>query len=123
VKAPLNETIGDRWLSAWLVAPGVTWVQTRSPEFARKLSRRGDSRFVARGVCGGYLRTFEFCHGLAWAKRLIGRYSKNERATGMGINPVPCLNEPSKAARGMTGAREPIDKGMVTNARINSPLR
>jgi hypothetical protein len=76
-----TETIGDHWLSAWLVAPGVTWVQTRSPQFARKLSQRGDSRLIVRGVAGGYLRTFEFHHGLAWARRLIARYTQNETPT------------------------------------------
>jgi len=76
-----TDTIGDRWLSGWLVTPGVTWIQTRSPQFARKLSQRSDSRLVARGVAGGYLRTFEFPHGLAWAGRLIARYTKNGTAT------------------------------------------
>jgi hypothetical protein len=75
-------TIGNRDLAAWQVAPGVTWVQTRSPQFARKLSQRSDSRLVMRGVVGGYLRTFEFQHGLAWARRLIARYTTaNETAT------------------------------------------
>jgi hypothetical protein len=73
-----SETIGDRWLSAWLAAPGVVWVQVRSPQFARKLSQRSDSRLVAGGVAGGYLRIFEFQRGLAWARRLIGRYTQNE---------------------------------------------
>jgi hypothetical protein len=73
------DTIGDGDLSAWLVAPGVTWVQTRSPQFARKLSQRSDSRLVTWGVAGGYLRTFEFPHGLAWARRLNARYKKTGR--------------------------------------------
>ncbi len=76
-----TDTIGNRWLSAWLVAPGVCWIQTRSPQFARKLSQRSDSRLVASGVAGGYLRTFEFNHGLSWAGRLIARYTKNGTAT------------------------------------------
>jgi hypothetical protein len=75
-------TIGTRELSAWQVASDVTWVQTRSPQFARKLSQRRDSSLVARGVAGGYLRTFEFQHGLAWAGRLIARYqTKRETPT------------------------------------------
>jgi hypothetical protein len=69
-----DETIGGRELSAWQVAPGVVWVQTRSAVFARKLSQRRDARLVVRGVAGSYLRTFEFQHGLAWARRLIRRY-------------------------------------------------
>jgi len=62
-------------------------VQTRSPQFARKLSQRNDSRPVVRGVAGGYLRTFEFEHGLAWARRLIARYTRNETPTNGGIIP------------------------------------
>ena len=76
-----TETIGDHWLSAWLVSPGAVWVQTRLPQFARKLSQRSDSRLVAQGVAGGYLRTYEFLHGLAWAGRLITRYNGNGKAT------------------------------------------
>jgi hypothetical protein len=75
------ETIGDRWLCAWQVAPGVVWVQTRSAEYARKLARRSDGKLVARGVAGGYLRTYEFQRGLAWARRLIVRYTQNETVT------------------------------------------
>lgn len=76
------ETIGCRELSAWQVAPGITWIQTRSPQFARKLSQRSDSRLIALGVAGGYLRTFSFHHGLAWARRLIARYqAKSETPT------------------------------------------
>ena len=74
-------TIGNPELSAWQVAPGIVWTQTRSPRFARKLSQRSDSRLVVRGVAGGYLRTFEFQHGLAWARRLIARYTANETPT------------------------------------------
>lgn len=73
-----TETIGNHELSAWQVASGAVWVQTSSPQFARKLSQRSDSRLVVRGVSGGYLRTFEFQHGLAWAGRLIARYTRNE---------------------------------------------
>lgn len=76
-----SETIGDCWLSAWLVAPSVVWVQTRSPHFSGKLSQRSDSRLVVRGVAGGYMRTFEFQHGLAWARRLIARYQSAEKVT------------------------------------------
>lgn len=76
--------IGNPELSAWQVAPGVIWVQTRSPEFARVLARRSDSRRVLRGVTGGYLRTFEFRHGLTWARQLIARHIQNESHTPNG---------------------------------------
>jgi len=81
LRVPLNTSIGTNGLCAWQVAPGITWVQTRSPQFARKLTQRSDSRPVAKGVAGGYLRTFEFRHSLAWAQRLIARYTKTETAT------------------------------------------
>ena len=74
-------TIGDRTLSAWPVAPGICWVQTRSPVYAKKLSERADARLVEWGVAGGFLRTFEFKHGLAWAQKLITRYTRNDEPT------------------------------------------
>lgn len=84
---PLNTTVGTSELCAWQPVPGVTWVQTRSAEFARKLSRRHDSRLVAYSVAGGYLRTFEFFHSLAWALRLITRY---QRLTNEAKPPPKC---------------------------------
>ena len=76
-----DTTIGGPELCGWKVAPGVTWIQTRSADFARKLSRRSDGRLVACGVAGGYLRTYEFPHGLAWARRLIARYQSAGKVT------------------------------------------
>ena len=90
MKPALNEAIGNRELSAWQTAPNLTWVQTRSPQFARKLSQRIDSRLVVQGVAGGYLRTFEFHHGLAWARRLIARYTQNETPTNAQITTPVC---------------------------------
>jgi hypothetical protein len=76
-----GDVIGTRELSAWQTAPGVTWIQTRSPEYARKLARRSDARLVAVGVDGGFLRTFIFEHSRAWAKKLLARYTQNEGCT------------------------------------------
>ena len=75
------DVVGDRILCAWRTGPGFVWIQTRSPEFARKLSRRSDARLVARGVAGGFLRTFCFRHSLTWARKLITRYTRNEPRT------------------------------------------
>lgn len=86
----LNSVIGTPGLCAWQVAPGVTWVQTRSPQFARKLSQRSDARLVVHGVAGGYLRTFEFHHGPAWARRLMARYIRNGMATNARKNSPAC---------------------------------
>jgi hypothetical protein len=82
----LNTAIGTRDLSAWQPVPGITWVQTRSPQFAAKLRIRSDSRLVLWGVSGGYLRTFEFKHPLAWARRLIGRYQTSQTLANARLN-------------------------------------
>ena len=77
-RAARHEVIGTPELSAWATAPGFTWIQTRSPEYARKLARRSDAQLVAVGVAGGFMRTFCFRHSLTWARRLISRYTRNE---------------------------------------------
>lgn len=85
-KIQLNVRIGDSDLCAWAVAPGVTWVQTRNPTYARKLSQRADASIVAKGVHGGYLRTFEFKHPVSWAERLINRYTSAAKAANEAKN-------------------------------------
>ena len=88
-RQPHRDTIGNPLLCAWLVAPGICWVQTRSPLFARKLSRRADSCLAAYSVAGGYLRTFAFQHGLSWGRRLIERYTSSGMATNERfLNPI-----------------------------------
>jgi hypothetical protein len=80
-RAAIGEVIGTRDLAAWQTAPGFTWIQTRSPDFARKLSRRADAQLVAVGVAGGFLRTFCFRHSLRFARGLIARYTASEART------------------------------------------
>jgi hypothetical protein len=100
MKAALNVPIGDRWLSAWQVAPGVAWVQTRLPEHANRLAKRSDGRLVVRGMVGGYLKTFEFLHPLSWAERLIRRYTRQNHAANARINSRVCaVSAPELAAR------------------------
>lgn len=90
MKTALNVAIGCRELSAWQVAPGVTWVQARLPEHANRLAKRSDGRLVVRGMAGGYLKTFEFRHSLAWAQRLIRRYTRQNHAANARINSPVC---------------------------------
>ena len=75
---PVNDTVGGDIISAWLVKPGVCWIQTRSPYFALRLKRRSDSRLAATGVSGGFLRTFEVPRPLRWARRFIADHQTNE---------------------------------------------
>ena len=93
MKNPLNITLGDRDLCAWQPVRGVVWVQTRNPNHARRMAKRSDGKLVAWGVAGGYLKTFEFEQSLAWAIRLMLRYTAAEttanEASGNAICPEP----------------------------------
>jgi hypothetical protein len=77
---PPNTAVGDRDLCAWQPERGIVWVQTRDPQHARRLDKRKDGRLVTAGVAGGFLRTYEFAHSLAWAVRLVARYTAREKA-------------------------------------------
>ena len=77
---PLNTVIGTAELSAWQPVPGITWVQCRAAEYANRMAKRSDSQLVVRGMAGGYLKTYEFRHPLAWAERLIRRYTRQKDA-------------------------------------------
>jgi hypothetical protein len=70
---------GDSF-SGWRVQSSVWWIQTREPRLARKLIRRSDTRLVAIGVAGGFLRVFEIRRSPSFVRRLITRYeAANER--------------------------------------------
>lgn len=75
---PPNTVVGNHNLCAWQPVRGIVWVQTRDPQHARRLAKRKDGRLVVRGVAGGFLRTYEFAHSLAWAVRLMRRYTAAE---------------------------------------------
>jgi hypothetical protein len=87
---PLNTAVGDRDLCAWQPVKGVTWIQTRTPEHARRLARIKEARQVATGVAGGFLRTFEFHRSLTWAVRLMARYQSDEMVTNEALNRAAC---------------------------------
>jgi hypothetical protein len=78
MKILLNTTVGNRDLCAWQPVKGVVWIQTREPNHTERLVKRSDSRLVAYGVAGGYLRTFEFRRSMSWAIQLIKRYTSGE---------------------------------------------
>ena len=86
----LNETIGSQELCAWQPERGVVWVQTREPRHARRLGQRSVGRLVARGVAGGYLRTFELRRSLTWAARLMKRYMADGTATNAASGLAVC---------------------------------
>jgi hypothetical protein len=98
-----GDVIGTPELSAWQTAPGVTWIQTCSPEYARKLARRSDARLVAVGVAGGFMRTCCFRHSLRWARGLIARYTRRE-ACANALKTAPALGVASDSPASGTNA-------------------
>lgn len=84
---PYYDAIGDRLLSAWLVAPSSVWIQTRLPRHARRLAQRSDTRLVARNHAGEFLRTFEANRPIGWAAALIARYQAKQKATNEAFLP------------------------------------
>ena len=87
---PLNTAVGGRDLCAWQPIRGFVWVQTRNPNHARRLTKRRDGRLVAYGVAGGYLKTFEFRQSLAWAVRLMNRYTAAEVTANAALGRAIC---------------------------------
>ena len=77
-------------LCAWQPARGVVWMQTRNPNHALRMAKRNDGRLVARGVAGGYLMSFEFRQSLAWAIRLMRRYTTEETAANEALGRTIC---------------------------------
>lgn len=61
-------------LSSWVIGSGISWIQTTEAQFARKLAKRSDTRLVAVGVAGGFLRIFAMRRSPAFMRRLIARY-------------------------------------------------
>jgi hypothetical protein len=98
----LNIPIGDRDLCAWQPVRGITWIQTRNPHHNRRLSQRMDGRLVAVGVYGGYLRTYEFTHSLAWASRLIARYIGRGMPTNVALNAAHMTHSASETQVGVS---------------------
>ena len=70
------ETFGPPELCTWRYGTGVCSFQTTSPQFARKLSQRGNARLVAWSVNKEYLRVFQEAIEPWRARRLVSRYLK-----------------------------------------------
>ncbi|MGO8699057.1 MAG: hypothetical protein ACLQVY_15180 [Limisphaerales bacterium] len=105
---PLNTVIGTDEISAWQPVPGITWVQCRAAEHANRLAKRSDSRLVVRGMAGGYLKTYEFRHSLAWAERLIRRYTGQNHAANERLStPATPRDAIYSAGSISTAARQP----------------
>ena len=67
-------TFGTTEICTWTVGPGICRFQTRSPEFARKLTDRSGAKLVGWSVLGGYLRIYQEEIEPWRARRLVTRY-------------------------------------------------
>ena len=66
-----SKEVGNRTISAWAVAPDAVWIQVRSPDLARRVSRLNGAREVAQSHASGYLRTFEVQRDFDWARTYV----------------------------------------------------
>jgi len=69
-----TDTFGIAELCTWPVGSGVCRFQTRSPEFARKLSQRDGAQLVGWSVIGDYLRIYQERIEPWRARDLVQRY-------------------------------------------------
>jgi hypothetical protein len=93
-------------LSAWSVGDGVWWIQTREPRLARKLAKRSDTRLVAVGVAGGFLRIFEMRRSPAFVRNLVARYVAANERFGEAEGTQDSAKRPGRVT-----ARVPTNKG------------
>ena len=54
------------------------------------MAKRSDGKLVAWGVAGGYLKTFEFQQSMAWAIRLLNRYTSAETTANEALGHANC---------------------------------
>jgi hypothetical protein len=115
VKDPFY-TYGPPELCAWQVeklgsSKGIFWLQTTSKEFARKLSKRRDTRRVGVTGWNHFRRTYEMLGSWRKVKRLIDRYILSAADS---ILPVNRLQNASQFARKVNSADLPIPLALVT---------
>ena len=67
-------TFGTEDLCIWYNRGGGCMIQTRRPEFARKLFQRSDTRLAGEQVHGDYLRIFSISMQPWQVRRLVSRY-------------------------------------------------
>ena len=70
----VNPTYGPPELCAWQIGPGVFWIQTTDPEFARRLEKRKDMRRVEVNGVNHFRRTFETRGRWRKIRRIIDRF-------------------------------------------------
>ena len=70
----VNATYGPPELCAWQVEPGVFWIETKEPQFSRKLEKPKDMRCVEVNGVNHFRRTFETRGRWRKIRRIIDRF-------------------------------------------------
>lgn len=90
-------------VTAWRVGPCCSRIEVRTAAHAKRLRERGDTRLVAVGVAGGYLRVFEIRRPPWFVRKLVARYRvKEETRNEAAANARFC--EPPSSPRCAEGA-------------------
>jgi hypothetical protein len=103
--SPVN-TFGSPELCAWKVGPSQFWFQTTRSNFARKLTKRSDTRRVEVSGLNHYRRTFEIRGTRRKVERIIRRYlaSANDQFSTSAVAQDCSKSVPRiKTAGGVTG--------------------
>jgi hypothetical protein len=124
MKAPFY-TYGSPELCAWQVEKlsidkSVFWLQTTSKAFARKLSKRRDTRRVEVVGYNHFRRTYEMRGSWRKIKRLIDRYILS---TADSILPVNRLQNASQFADRVNSPDLPIPLGLVTPDNVSATTK
>jgi hypothetical protein len=117
----VNATYGPPELCAWQVekpggSKGTFWLQTTSKAFARKLSKRRDTRRVEVVGYNHFRRTYEMQGSWRKVKRLIDRYILSAADS---VSPVNRLRNTSEFARKVNSADLPVPLGLVTPDQVS----
>ncbi len=112
-------------LCAWQVeklggSNGIFWLQTTSKAFARKLSKRRDTRCVEIVGYNHFRRTYEMQGSWRKIKRLIDR---NILSTADSILLVNRLQNASQCASRVNTADLPIPLGLVTPDQVSATTK
>ena len=65
----------------------------------RRMAKRIDGKLVAWGMAGGYLKTFEFQQSMAWAIRLLNRYTAAETTANAALGHDICPETNQKTGK------------------------
>ena len=107
-------TYGSPQLSAWQVAPGEFWIQTTSPDLARKLAKREDAARVGVYGTNHYRQTFAIRGTWRKLRRIIDHYLETSAGDQDSPRVVPTNRRNKRAS--LTTAAAPSQRPTAASA-------